>query len=377
LPRVQYAPEQVVSGWTIVSVTDIRNISVAVPSPSPVRANQRYWCLYAGCPSTGRGATLPVMASSVPANKLPRRSPWRLRVYSTTALLKHVWTSSYEDGVYNRAAELAYFFFLSLFPGMIFITTLLGFVFKSNAQLTGLLLHYLSTTLPGSAFQLIRTVIEEVTRSSGSGKLTFGILAALWTANSGMNALEDALNAVYKVKESRPLWKTYGIALILTVLASLLIIAALTVFLYGGALVQVVSNTVGLKPIFYWSWKIAQWPIALFFVSLVASMVYYAAPNLKQRRWQWLSPGAFFATLGWIAASGLLRLYFHFFTNYAKTYGSLGAVMVLLTWLYVTGTMLLLGAEVNMVIETAAVRANAIPPEDRPPATASRAEPHG
>jgi membrane protein len=317
------------------------------------------------------------MASSVPANKLPRKSPWRLRVSSARTLLKHVWISSYEDGVYNRAAELAYFFFLSLFPGMIFITTLLGFVFKSNGQLTGLLLHYLSTTLPGSAFQLIRTVITEVTRSSGSGKLTFGILAALWTANSGMNALEDALNAVYKVKESRPLWKTYGIALILTVLASLLIIAALTVFLYGDALVQVVSNTVGLRPAFYWSWKVAQWPIALFFVSLVASMVYYAAPNVEQRRWQWLSPGALFATLGWVAASGLLRLYFHFFTNYAKTYGSLGAVMVLLTWLYVTGTMLLLGAEVNMVIETAAVRANAVPPEDRPTPTTSDPEAQG
>jgi membrane protein len=299
-----------------------------------------------------------------------------LRVSSTATLLKNVWTSAYEDGVYNRAAELAYFFFLSLFPGMIFLTTLLGFVFKSNTQLMGLLLDYLSTALPGPAFQLIRTVIVEVTRSSGSGKLTFGILAALWTANSGMNALEDALNAVYKVKESRPLWKTYGIALILTVLASLLIIAALTVFLYGGTLVQVVSNTVGLRPAFYWSWKVAQWPIALFFVSLVASMVYYAAPNVKQRRWQWLSPGALFATLGWIAASGLLRLYFHFFTNYAKTYGSLGAVMVLMTWLYVTGTMLLLGAEVNMVIETAAVRAGAVPPEDRPPAMIQDEDPH-
>jgi membrane protein len=315
------------------------------------------------------------MPPSVPANRLPRKSPWRLHVSSLTTLLKQVWTSSYEDGVYNRAAELAYFFFLSLFPGMIFITTLLGFVFKSNTQLMGLLLQYLSTALPGSAFELIRTVITEVTRSSGSGKLTFGILAALWTANSGMTALEDALNAVYKVKESRPLWKTYGIALILTVLASLLIITALTIFLYGGALVQVVSNTVGLRPELYWSWKIAQWPIALFFVSLVASMVYYAAPNLKQRRWQWLSPGAFFATLGWIAASGLLRLYFHFFTNYAKTYGSLGAVMVLLTWLYVTGTMLLLGAEVNMVIEAAAVRAHAVPPEDQAPGTMPTTQP--
>ena len=305
------------------------------------------------------------MQSSVPANALPQKSPWRLHVSSVTTLLRRVWASSYEDGVYNRAAELAYFFFLSLFPGVIFITTLLGFVFKSNTQLTVLLLQYLSTTLPGTAFELIRTVITEVTRSSGSGKLTFGILAALWTANSGMNALEDALNAVYKVKESRPLWKTYGIALSLTVAASLLIIAALTVFLYGGALVQKVSDTVGLKPVFYWTWKIAQWPIALFFVSLVASMVYYAAPNVKQRCWQWLSPGALFATLGWIAASGLLRLYFHFFTSYAKTYGSLGAVMVLMTWLYVTGTMLLLGAEVNMILEVYAVRAHAVPLEDQ------------
>jgi uncharacterized BrkB/YihY/UPF0761 family membrane protein len=173
-----------------------------------------------------------------------------------------------------------------------------------------------------------------------------------------MNALEDALNAVYKVKESRALWRTYAIALVLTVSASLLIIAALTVFLYGGDLVQLVSDTVGLKPAFYWTWRLTQWPIAVFFVSLVASMVYYAAPNPKQRRWQWLSPGALFATLGWIAASGLQRLYFHFFTSYARTYGSLGAVMVLMTWLYVTGTMLLLGAEVNKVIEVAAVCAH-------------------
>jgi membrane protein len=301
--------------------------------------------------------------SPVPANALPRKSPWRLHVSSVTTLLKRVWTSSYEDGVYNRAAELAYFFFLSLFPGIIFITTLLGFVFKSNTQLTALLLRYLSTTLPGSAFDLIRQVITEITRSSGTGKLTFGVLAALWTANSGMNALEDALNAVYKVKESRALWKTYGIALILTVSASLLIIVALAIFLYGGVLVQLVSDTVGLKPAFYWTWKIAQWPLALFFVSMVASMVYYAAPNLKQRCWQWLSPGAVFATLGWIAASGLLRLYFHFFTSYAKTYGSLGAVMALMTWLYVTGIMLLLGAEVNLAIELAAVRAHAVPNE--------------
>jgi membrane protein len=301
--------------------------------------------------------------SPVPANALPRKSPWHLHVSSITTLLKRVWTSSYEDGVYNRAAELAYFFFLSLFPGIIFVTTLLGFVFKSNTQLTALLLRYLGTTLPGSAFDLIRQVITEITRSSGTGKLTFGILAALWTANSGMNALEDALNAVYKVKESRALWKTYGIALILTVSASLLIIAALAIFLYGGVLVQLVSDTVGLKPAFYWTWKIAQWPLALFFVSMVASMVYYAAPNLKQRCWQWLSPGAVFATLGWIAASGLLRLYFHFFTSYAKTYGSLGAVMALMTWLYITGIMLLLGAEVNLAIEVAAVRAHAVPNE--------------
>jgi membrane protein len=305
------------------------------------------------------------MPSSVPANALPRKSPWRLHVSSFTTLLKRVWTSSYEDGVYNRAAELAYFFFLSLFPGVIFITTLLGFIFKSNARLTGVLLQYLATTLPGSAFELIRQVITEITRSSGSGKLTFGILAALWTANSGMNALEDALNAVYKVKESRALWKTYGIALVLTVSASLLMMAALTVFLYGGVLVQQISNTIGLKPAFYWTWRIVQWPIAVFFVSLVASMVYYAAPNLKQRCWQWLSPGALFATLGWIAASGLLRLYFHFFTSYAKTYGSLGAVMALMTWLYVTGIMLLLGAEVNLAIEVAAVRSHAVPTEPK------------
>lgn len=303
----------------------------------------------------------------VPASKLPKRSPWRLHLASTKVFLLQVWNSSFSDGIFNRAAELAYFFFLSLFPGMIFISTILGFVFRKNTQLTGMLLEYLGTTLPGSAFDLITKVITEITQASGSGKLTFGIFAALWTANSGMSALEDALNAVYNVKETRPLWKSYGIALILTILAALLIIMALTIVLYGSTLATLVSSTIGLKPVIYWGWRIVQWPIALFFVSLVASIAYYAAPNVKQRSWQWFSPGALFATIGWVSASGLLRLYFHFFTGYAKTYGSLGAVMVLLVWLYITGCMLLLGAEVNMVLEHAAVQAHAVPPEDKPP----------
>ena len=227
------------------------------------------------------------MPAPVPANALPRKSPWRLHVSSITTLMKRVWTSSYEDGVYNRAAELAYFFFLSLFPGVIFITTLLGFVFKSNTQLTALLLQYLSTTLPGTAFDLIRQVITEITRSSGSGKLTFGILAALWTANSGMNALEDALNAVYKVKESRrlveDLWHRahpdrFGIAADHRRTDDLSLwwrtrpVGLRYRRLETGFLLDMENRAVANCALF---------------VSMVASMVYYAAPNLKQRCWQW------------------------------------------------------------------------------------------
>jgi membrane protein len=214
----------------------------------------------------------------------------------------------------------------------------------------------MGTALPGSAFDLVRQTLEQITHASGGGKVTFGILVALWSATAGMTALQDTLNAVYNVREQRPIWKSRGMALGLTVAAIALLLITLGVILGGNSLANLAAHHLGLGPVATWSWKLVQWPVALVFLALVFAIIYYYAPDVEQRHWQWLTPGAVAGMLLWLLASAALRLYLHFFNSYSATYGSLGAVIILLTWFYVTGMMLLLGAEINAEIENAAAK---------------------
>lgn len=283
-------------------------------------------------------------------------SPWKLGGLSIVELGKRVWSSLNNDDVFGRAAQLAYYFFFALFPGLIFVSAVLGLLAGPGTQLHDSLLRYMSTALPGSAFDLIKQTLDQTTKASGGGKLTFGILAALWSATQGMAAVEDTLNAVYDVREGRPIWKSRGTALGLTVVCSILLIVALTVILYGNTLASFTGEHLGLGTAVTWLWKIVQWPVALFFLSLVFALAYYYGPDVEQRHWQWMTPGALVGMLTWIIASAALRVYLHFLNSYSATYGSLGAVMILLTWFYVTGLMLLLGAEVNAEIENAAAK---------------------
>jgi membrane protein len=285
-----------------------------------------------------------------------RPSPWELGGLSVVELAKRVGKSAMDDDVFGRSAELGYYFFLALFPALIFLTALLGLLATTGTQLHQALLNYMGTALPGSAYQLVQKVFEQTLRHSGAGKLGFGLIAALWSATSGMTALEDTLNAVYNVRESRPIWKTYGLAIMLTVVCSILVIVALLVILYGNTLANFVSTHMGLGPVATWSWKILQWPLAFAFLALVFSMIYYFCPDVDQRRWEWLTPGAVAGMVLWIAASFGFRVYLHYFNSYSATYGAFGAVMILLIWFYVTGMMLLLGAEVNAEIENAAAK---------------------
>jgi membrane protein len=257
-----------------------------------------------------------------------------------------------EDDVFGRSAQLAYYFFLALFPALIFVTALLGLLAAPGTSLHDNLLNYIATALPAAAFDLVRRAFEHSAQASGAGKLSFGIVAALWSAISGMTALEDTLNAIYGVRESRPLWKTYGIAIVLTVVCSLLLIVALLVVLYGDIAAHSIGAYLGLGPVVTWMWNVAQWPVALAFLSLVFSLTYHYCPDVNQQ-WEWFTPGAAIGMGLWITASIAFRLYLRFYNSYTATYGSLGAVMILLLWFYITGMMLLMGAEVNAEIEYA------------------------
>jgi membrane protein len=207
--------------------------------------------------------------------------------------------------------------------------------------------------MPRAVFELVEKTLQHTIDNSGGGKISFGLIGTLWSATAGMRALEETLNSVYNIKESRPIWKIYGIAIVATIICGLLVIVALAVILCGDTVVNFIATQAALGALATLSWKVVQLAIALGFVAIVFSFTYYFCPDIQRPRWRWITPGSLIGITTWVIASVALRLYLHFSHSYTATYGSLGAVMVLLLWFYVTGMMLLLGAVVNSVIDKA------------------------
>lgn len=281
-------------------------------------------------------------------------SLWRFGGLTWKALGKTVLSEIQEDDIFGRSAQLAYYFLLALFPLLLFLTSVIGILLGSGTGLRHSLFNYLSQVLPGSAFQLVDSTMYEVSTASSGGKVTFGIIAALWAASNGMGAITQALNIAYDVKESRPWWKQRLTAVGLTVGLSILVISALVLILYGGRLAVHLAAQYGFGEVFVVTWKIAQWPLALAFMLLSFALVYYLAPDVHEQKWVWVTPGSVTGVVLWLLVSFGFKLYLHFFDSYSKTYGTLGAVIVLMLWLYFTGAAILIGGEVNSEIENAA-----------------------
>lgn len=273
--------------------------------------------------------------------------------------MKRVWDDIGRDKIFSHAAELAYYFLLALFPLLLFLTSVIGLVIGSGTGLRHSLFNYLGQVLPASASQLVSNTMLEVSSASGGGKISFGILAALWAASNGMGAISESLNAAYHVEESRPWWKQRLTALGLTIVLAVLIISALVMVLYGGRIVDGLAATYGFGFVFVALWKILQWPLVLVFLLLAFALVYYWAPDLSDQDWRWVTPGSTVAVGLWLLVSFGFRLYLHFFNSYSKTYGSLGAVIVLMLWFYLTGASILIGGEINSDLEDLAARTGA------------------
>lgn len=270
-------------------------------------------------------------------------------------LIRRVVSQIGEDEVLGRAAELSYYLVLSLFPLLIALTALLGTLAGVGSQLRADLLGYLDQVVPPAAMKVITRTLNEIVAASGGGKLSLGLLATLWAASSGMVAIMSALNRAYGVKESRPWWKarlvSIGLTLALLVLAPL----AVAALLYGGRLGEALDEQLGLTVVATaWAWL--HWPLALSFLLLLFSFVYYFAPNVEVRRWKWVVPGALLGVGLWLGVSFGLRIYLEHFDTYSKTYGSLGAVIVLLLWLYLTGAAIMIGGELNSELEHSAAK---------------------
>ncbi len=287
---------------------------------------------------------------------------WNLQGTPFLTIAKRTANAFIDDNLLSRAAELGFYFIFALFPTLISASAILGLVARSARHIYMGLLNYLAIVVPHDAFQMVMDTFNQTAAHSSSGKVTFGLAAAIWSASVGFSAIQDTLNTVYKLKETRPYWKARGSAMLVTVLLSVMITLALGSLAFGTFLSHrirehVAAHTVGLA-----YGIVAHLLLDVIFLGMIVlifATIYYFAPDLKNKRWQWITPGAVIGIVGWFISSLGLRVYLHFFNSYSVTYGSLGAVIILLTWFYLTGVMLLLGAEVNSEIEACAAERNA------------------
>jgi membrane protein len=282
------------------------------------------------------------------------KSIWKLGGLSAWQLARNVLSDIAANNFFGRASELAFDFLFALFPLLLFMLTLIGLFTSRRSDLQGTLLAYFADFLPPTAFALLNTTANELAANASGGKLTFGIVLALWLASGGMTSMISALNLAHRVSEARSWIKVRAIALALTLLIAVFLLAALFLVLVSGRAVDWLGAEIGLAPEVVAVWKALQWPAAIVFLVVAYSLIYYCGPNLKDRRWHWITPGSAFGVLLWLAASLGLRTYLRFFNSYSTTYGSLGAVMILLLWLYVSGLSFLIGGEINAEIERAA-----------------------
>jgi membrane protein len=236
-------------------------------------------------------------------------------------------------------------------------SSILGLAARSAPQIYDRLLDYLAVLIPTAALGTVLTTFNETTIAATSGKITFGLIAAIWSASVGISAIQDTMNVVYKVKNTRSFIRARIYAIGLTILLTIIVTAALACLFSGDVLAALDHRFVPchlLAIAAAEATRLIAWTLATALLALTFAVIYYWAPDVQNRRWHWLTPGCVIGILGWLITSLGLRVYIHFFDSFSITYGSLGAVIILLTWFYITGLMLLLGAEINSQIEAAA-----------------------
>lgn len=304
----------------------------------------------------------------------PLKSLWNLRGVPAKVVAKRAWKSIMEDRIFGHAAELGFYFLFALFPTLFSASSILGLIAHSATRIYDHLLHYLALVIPTQAFGIVLRTFNETTAHSTSGKVTFGLIAAFWSASVGISALQDTLNAVYKIEDSRSYIKARIEAIGLTILLMAIITCCLASMLLGDFLAAVEMHEIdaaAVQTAMVAATRLVGWAVATGLLALAFAVIYFWAPDLKTRCWHWLTPGGAIGIVGWLLASLGLRIYLHFFNSYSITYGSLGAVIILLTWFYITGLMLLIGAEINSEIEAAAALTRVTDLPSAPPGTAS------
>jgi membrane protein len=265
-------------------------------------------------------------------------------------LAKRTVKDSIQDDAAGIAAQLAYYFFLSLFPALLFLVALASFF--PLYSFTDELMRLLGPIAPAAVLELLRDQMTSLSNSEDVGLLSVGLLMALWSSSAAMVSIIDAMNRAYDIEDSRPWWKRRIAAIFLTVGLAFFILLSFGLIVAGPWLADLLGRQFGLAPVFVTMWKIAQWPIVFLLASTGFGFVYYFAPDAEQE-WVWITPGALTATFLWLIASLGFRFYVVNFGNYEEAYGTLGAIILTLLWFYLTGLAMVIGAELNAEIHRA------------------------
>lgn len=317
---------------------------------------ERYGLKASGILKTGRMARSKLFLSHGAAQDMHSQK-WVLKLgyLSIQKLLKRVLAESRRDGVLDRAAQLSFYFVLAFFPLMIFACSLAGKIISSESEFSHAILSYMRPLLPPVGFQMLTTIFDQVLKTNHLHIISFCF--ALWSASYGLEAVIDGLNEVFDVKEFRSWWKRRALALAMTAVLSVSAVFGIALIAWGSKLGHL-AGTAGVKWLFWIGWPYARWTTAVVFLFLAVTIIYRVAPNLRKQTLLSVLPGTVVAIGLWILASLAFRLYLSkFYGSYKSVYGSLGAPVATLLWLYLSGVALLLGAEVNSAIRWAAKEA--------------------
>lgn len=263
---------------------------------------------------------------------------------------RRTFKSILSDNLLDLAAQQAYYFFFALFPAILTVISIASFFPVSN--LVDDSIAMLGRVAPGDVLRIITDQMQKISNSNHGGVLTLAFVLTLWSTSGAMVSIITTLNAAYGITEGRPLWKVRLTALALTVGMSIFIVLSMALVLGGPTFAEHLASRMFLGSAFKWTWWILQWPVVFALVATAIGLVYYFAPDAEQD-WAWVTPGSLLATLLWVVVSLAFKLYITYFGNYNETYGTLGAFVVLLTWFYLSGLSILIGAEMNAEIEHA------------------------
>lgn len=267
---------------------------------------------------------------------------------SKLQFLKCLYSRYREDDVPALGAQLTYYLILAFFPFLIFMVSLLGFIEMSGDSVISEFIRL----LPAEASETISGILTEVVENSSGTLLSFGMIATIWSASNGINAILKGLNKAYDVEEQRPFWKVRGISLLATLSLVIVIVLVMVMLIFGKAIGEYLFQWLRYPNGFEWIWNVLKYVIPITAMVGAFTLLYWIVPSRRLRLREAL-PGALFTSIGWIITSLGFQFYMNNFGNYSKTYGSLGGVIMLLVWLYISSILILLGGEINATLTSA------------------------